>query len=86
MTISTIELGDTTIKFGDTKKRGEGMTEREKVKLASKAIRSYAQEHWGWGAKFHPDQEDKYNACMEIADKLERGKPLNCSAPIAVRN
>ncbi|OGO11448.1 MAG: hypothetical protein A2Y53_00075 [Chloroflexi bacterium RBG_16_47_49] len=52
------------------------MSEREKIKLAVKAIRSYAQQEWGWGAKYHPDQREKYDACMEVANRMESGSPL----------
>ncbi len=52
------------------------MTDREKNKLAAKAIRAYAQEHFGWGAKFHPEQEQKYIALLEIANKLNDGYEL----------
>jgi hypothetical protein len=48
------------------------MTEREKIKLAVKALRGYAQEHWGWSAKYHPEDKEKYAALMEMAEKLER--------------
>lgn len=47
------------------------MTEKAKIKLAVKALTSYAQEHWGWSAKYHPDEKEKYDALMEVADKLQ---------------
>ncbi len=47
------------------------MTEEAKRKLAAKAIREYAREHWGWAAKYYPEQYEKWLACMEMADKLE---------------
>ena len=48
------------------------MTEKEKTKLAVKAIRSYAQEHFGWAAKFHPEEKEKWDALIEVANKLEK--------------
>ena len=47
------------------------MTEHAKIKLAVKAIRHYAQEHYGWGAKYHPEQLEKFEALMDMADNLE---------------
>jgi len=52
------------------------MTEKEKQKLAAKAIRSYAQEHWGWSAKYHPEDREKYDALMEQAVKIEASKEM----------
>ena len=54
------------------------MSEHEKLTLAIKAIRSYAQAQWGWGAKYHPEEREKFDALMQVADSLQRGKPLNC--------
>ena len=48
------------------------MSDKEKRALAVKAIRQYAQMQFGWGAKYHPEQLEKYNALMEQADKLEK--------------
>jgi hypothetical protein len=46
------------------------MTDNEKVKLAKKAIRDFAVEHYGWDAKYHPEAREKYDALMEMADNL----------------
>lgn len=50
------------------------MSEREKRKLAAKAIRSFASEHYGWAAKYHPEDYEKWAALMEMADKVENEK------------
>jgi hypothetical protein len=47
------------------------MTEKEKAKLVAKAIRSYAQEHFGWAAKYHPDDREKWETLMNAADRIE---------------
>lgn len=52
------------------------MTEHAKRKLAAKAIRNYAQEHYGWSAKYHPDKLEMFDALMEMADKMENCKEL----------
>jgi hypothetical protein len=48
------------------------MTDKERTKLTVKAIRSYAQEHYGWSAKYHPEDLEKYNTLMDEANKLEK--------------
>jgi hypothetical protein len=55
------------------------MTEKQKIALVVKAIRSYAQEHFGWSAKYHPEDLDKYNTLMSTAKELEEkryGQPI----------
>ncbi len=41
------------------------------IRLAQKAIIHYAQEHYGWGAKYHPDQLEKYEALMKAVKMLD---------------
>jgi len=41
------------------------------INLAKKAIISYAQEHYGWAAKYHPDERDKWDALMKAIEMLE---------------
>jgi len=48
------------------------MSKKEKIRLAVKAIRCYASKHFGWAAKFHPEDYDKWLALMETADQLEK--------------
>ena len=48
------------------------MTEKEKSKLAAKAIRNYAQEHYGWSAKYHPEDREKWDVLMEMANQLSQ--------------
>lgn len=47
------------------------MTKNAKIKLAKKAILNYAQEHYGWGAKYHPDEKDKFDALIDVAKLLD---------------
>lgn len=57
------------------------MTEKAEIKLAVHAIRSFAQEHYGWSAKYHPEDKEKWLALMNVATTLEnistRKAPLN---------
>jgi len=48
------------------------MSEKEKIRLAVKAIRCYSSEHYGWAAKYHEEDYDKWLALMETADQLEK--------------
>ena len=50
---------------------GKNMTQNEKIKVAIKAIRSYAQEHYGWDAKFHEDKRELWDKHMEVIHWLE---------------
>ncbi len=50
------------------------MTEHAKRKLAAKAIRNYAREHYGWDAKYYPEKRELFDALMEMADKLENNR------------
>lgn len=47
------------------------MSEDEKTQLVVKVIRTFCQEHYGWDAKYYPEDIDKYAALMEMADRLE---------------
>jgi hypothetical protein len=47
------------------------VTDNEKIKLAIKAIRTYNSEHYGWDAKYHPDELEKYTALVEMANMLK---------------
>jgi hypothetical protein len=42
--------------------------------LAIKAIRCYAMEHYGWAAKYHPEDRHKWDMLMEAAKMLESMK------------
>ena len=48
------------------------MTENEKRELVVKAIRKYAQEHYGWSAKYHPEDREKFEVLIEWANRIER--------------
>ena len=45
---------------------------RKTIELAIKAIRSYAQEHYGWDAKYHPEAMNKYQELMEAVKILKK--------------
>jgi hypothetical protein len=47
------------------------MTKNEKIRVAIKAIRKYAQEHYGWDAKFHEDKRREWDKHMEVIHWLE---------------
>jgi len=49
------------------------MSEKEKIRLVVKAIRCYSSEHYGWAAKYHEEDYNKWLALREFADDLERG-------------
>jgi hypothetical protein len=48
------------------------MTDKAIIELAKKAIRSYAQEHFGWAAKYHPEDLEKYEALMAAVKMLDK--------------
>ena len=50
------------------------MTFRAKIKLAIKAIKDYANGHYGWSAKLHAEDKEIFDALMEIAAWLEMQK------------
>lgn len=47
------------------------MTKSAIIRLAVKALQSYATEHYGWETKFHEDAREKYDALMEAIKMLE---------------
>ena len=47
------------------------MTYTAIINLAIKAVQSYANEHYGWDAKIHPEAREKYDALMEAIKILE---------------
>jgi hypothetical protein len=49
----------------------EAVTQNEKIRIAVKAIRKYAQEHFGWDAKFHEDKKHEWDNHMEVIHWLE---------------
>ena len=48
------------------------MSDKAKRKFAAKMLRRFAIEYYGWQSKHHPDQREKYDILMEMADKLEK--------------
>ena len=46
------------------------MSQNEKIKIGIKAIRSYAQEHYGWDAKFDEDKKDLWDKHMEVIQMI----------------
>ena len=53
------------------------MTYTAIINLAIKAIQSYANEHYGWDAKIHPEAKEKYDALMEAINILKGLKRKN---------
>jgi hypothetical protein len=47
------------------------MTKNEAIKIAIKAVRKYATEHYGWDAKFHEDKKREWDKYMETIHVLE---------------
>ena len=47
------------------------MSDKAKRKFAAKMLRRFAIEYYGYNARHHPDQREKYDILMEMADKLE---------------
>jgi hypothetical protein len=52
------------------------MTKSEERKLIVKALRSYANEHYGWAATIHPEDREKFNVLTNKANEIEGRKKV----------
>jgi hypothetical protein len=51
--------------------RENQMTKKAKLALVIKALRSYAQEHYGWSAKYHPEDKENFDTLIDFSRGLE---------------
>ena len=53
------------------------MNKNKAIAMAIEAIRRFASEHYGWSAKYHPDQKikwDKWMDAIKVLEELRDGK------------